>query len=150
MISATVEPPLLFSRLLRTLVRMSLAGPGATELRLSSSGWVAEGPITPSTETSASSIGNSERIPKYVSAAAQVVSWSSPNCLNVRLRIVGQESLGMSVGWSGASLSRPKRVRSPSPSFGVSVRAAARAILSLYPDPPHEPSHRQFPDALAL
>ena len=64
MISATVEPPLLDSRLVRTFVRMSLAGPGATLERLSSSGCVADGPITPSTETSASSIGNSESTPK--------------------------------------------------------------------------------------
>ena len=64
MISATVEPPWLDSRLVRTLVRMSFAGPGATLDRLSSSGWVADGPITPSTDTSASSIGNSESTPK--------------------------------------------------------------------------------------
>ena len=64
MISAIVEPPWLASRLVRTLVRMSLAGPGATVLRLSSSGCVADGPITPSTDTSASSIGNSDRTPK--------------------------------------------------------------------------------------
>ncbi len=64
MISATVEPPWLDSRLVRTLVRISLAGPGATVLSWSSSGCVAEGPITPSTETSASIIGNSERTPK--------------------------------------------------------------------------------------
>src|SRR3954469_8784326 len=101
MMSATVEPPLLDCRLVRTFVRMSLAGPGATVARLSIRGWMADGPMTPSTETSASSIGNSERMPKYVSAAAHVVSLSSPNCLNVRFRIVGQESLGMSVGESG-------------------------------------------------
>src|SRR3954466_7638980 len=98
MISATVEPPWLDSRLVRTLVRMSLAGPGATELRLSSSGCVADGPITPSTETSASIIGNSESTPKYVSAAAHVVNWSSLNCLSVRLRIDGQDCFGRSVG----------------------------------------------------
>src|SRR5689334_4295182 len=103
MINATVDPPWLDSRLVRTLVRMSLAGPGARPERLSSNGWVADGPITPSTDTSASSIGNSERTPKYVSAAAHVVSWSSPNCLNVRLRIDGQASFGRSVGWSGLS-----------------------------------------------
>ena len=44
-------------------VRMSLAGPGATELRLSSSGWVADWPISPSTETSASSIGKIDSTP---------------------------------------------------------------------------------------
>ena len=64
MISATSDPPWFCSRLVRTLVRMSFAGPGATVLRLSSSGCVADGPITPSTDTSASSIGNSERMPK--------------------------------------------------------------------------------------
>src|SRR3954465_4212650 len=100
MISAIVEPLLLDCRLVRTFGRISLAGPGATEERLSSSGWVADGPITPSTETSASSIGNSESTPKYVSAAAQVVSLSSPNCLNARLRIGPQDSLGRSVGLS--------------------------------------------------
>src|SRR3954452_2526354 len=100
MIRAIVEPLLLDCRLVRTLVRMSLAGPGATALRLSIKGCVADGPITPSTETSASSIGNSESTPKYVSAAAQVVSLSSPNCLNVRLRIGHQDSLGRSVGLS--------------------------------------------------
>jgi hypothetical protein len=131
MISAIVEPPLLDWMLVRTFVRMSFAGPGATDPRLSSRGWVAEGPITPSTETSASSIGNSERIPKYVSAAAQVVSLSSPNCLNVRLRIVGQESLGMSVGCSGESSRAP-------PPLGERVRLdAAWAMGPRYPQPPY-------------
>ena len=39
------------------LVRMSLAGPGATWATLSSSGWVADGPISPRIETSAMSAG---------------------------------------------------------------------------------------------
>ena len=64
MISATVEPPWLDSRLVRTFVRMSFAGPGATEPSWSSSGCVADGPITPSTETSARIIGNSDSTPK--------------------------------------------------------------------------------------
>jgi len=36
---------------------MSFAGPGAIELRLSRIGWVADWPKSPSSETSASSIG---------------------------------------------------------------------------------------------
>ena len=64
MISATVEPPWFCSRLVRTLVRMSLAGPGATVPSWSSSGWVADGPITPRTDTSARIIGNSDSTPK--------------------------------------------------------------------------------------
>ena len=39
------------------LVKMSFAGPGATLPRLSISGWVADSPISPSTETSTISAG---------------------------------------------------------------------------------------------
>ena len=55
--------PLLFWRFAIAFVKISLAGPGATVLMLSMSGWVAEAPTSPRIETSAISIGKIERIP---------------------------------------------------------------------------------------
>jgi hypothetical protein len=62
MISASVDAPCADSRPLSAWVRMSFAGPGATVERLSISGCVADGPITPRIETSASSAGKIERM----------------------------------------------------------------------------------------
>jgi hypothetical protein len=59
----TPAAPWLFCRFWSAVVRISFAGPGATWLRLSSSGCVAELPISPRIETSAISAGNIERIP---------------------------------------------------------------------------------------
>ena len=44
-------------------LKISWAGPGATSPRLSISGWVAESPIRPSTDTSTSSAGKIARMP---------------------------------------------------------------------------------------
>src|SRR5919108_4072500 len=77
--------PLLACRLLSEPVRISLAGPGAMVLRLSSRGWVADWPTSPRIETSARSAGKIERTPKYVNAAAQIVMSSSRHSWIVRV-----------------------------------------------------------------
>ncbi len=45
------------------LVKICLAGPGATALRLSISGWVADGPTRPRIESKAISAGKIARTP---------------------------------------------------------------------------------------
>ena len=55
-------------------LRISCAGPGATFSRFLSSSSVADRPIRPRIDTTTSSAGKIERIPKYVSAAAQTGS----------------------------------------------------------------------------
>ena len=59
----TPAEPWLFWRFWIACVTMSFAGPGATELMLSSSGCVADWPNSPSSEISASSIGKIDRTP---------------------------------------------------------------------------------------
>ena len=59
----TPAEPRLFCRFWMVLVRMSLAGPGATCETLSSSGCVADGPISPRIETNAMMAGKIARMP---------------------------------------------------------------------------------------
>jgi hypothetical protein len=62
-INSTPAAPPLFWRFWIALVTICLAGPGATAPRLSISGCVADGPISPNTATSASRAGKIDRIP---------------------------------------------------------------------------------------
>ncbi len=57
------DPAWLDWRFWIALLRMSSTGPGATLSRLSISGWVAECPTSPSTDTTASSAGKMARTP---------------------------------------------------------------------------------------
>jgi hypothetical protein len=63
MANAMPAAPWFFWRFSIALVKMSLAGPGATWPRLSISGWVVPLPSRPSIETSARMAGNSARMP---------------------------------------------------------------------------------------